>query len=47
MKIMHHRSEDLNERRKPDYYGIWVNSVEEVKEPNTFEEAITSPHKDK
>ena len=37
------------ERRKPKYYGVWINSTqttEQYREPTTFEEASTSPEKD-
>ena len=38
------------ERRHPDYYSVWVNATqttEKYHEPTTFEEASTSPERDK
>ena len=38
------------EKRKPDYYGVWVNATqttEKYHEPTTFEEASTSPEREK
>lgn len=29
-------------KRRLNYYGVWLNSVEDTKEPNTFEEAANS-----
>ena len=32
--------------RKPDFYGIWVNSVNCVIEPHTVKEALSSSKKE-
>ena len=35
-------------RQKPDYYGVWVNAMEDLsEEPATFKDALASPDKDK
>lgn len=35
------------ERRRPDYYGVWINNVECQQDPLTLQEAMIDPDKDK